>query len=232
MKLKITLLASLLGFWLPLAWGQSRPPADQLGVGLLVLNEQNTSFFRKPPPLFSDSLLATRLPTLTPERTTCPTCMACAEPVAYHKGKIQPFICGSEGMEFICTKKAAGYTEISIDKLGKKAYLQPGAGIFYTWNGYMRHQASQGDYFTFVRQWDRTVLYDQPYDLRRLPRPTAALLVGLKIKNISDLKFYPVLVKGYWMKLRFTEDGNAMRYAWVVWRNEKAWLHGFQFRTD
>ncbi len=234
MKSTILLLISFLSssFCAQLACGQSRPLSYNLGAGLLVLDEQNTNSFTKPIPLFRDSLLTSPLLNLTPAQTTCPTCMVCAEPVAYHKGKIQPYSCGIDGIEFICPKATAAYTAIVIDKLGKRAYLKPRMGNFYTWDSYVRRSARAGNYFMFVRQWDRTVLYDQPYDLRHLPRPNNALLVGLKIRYISGLKFYPVLVKGYWMKLRFTDDGKTTRYCWFVWRNEKEWLHGLQFRTD
>ena len=227
----LLLISLLSGFHASSARGQPRPPGYHLGIGMLVLTRETTSGFARMPALFGDSLLTTRLPALTHEGTTCPTCMECAEPTSFYKGPIQPFSCDVEGMQFICTKKAAGYLEIIINKRGKRAYLKPGTSTFYTWNGYMRHQASLGDYFMFVRQWDRTVLYDQPYDLRHLPRPNAAQLVGLKIPGISDLKFYPVLVKGYWMKLRFKEDGQPTRYAWFVWRTETEWRHGFQFRS-
>ncbi|MGI4874778.1 MAG: hypothetical protein ACRYFX_26795 [Janthinobacterium lividum] len=208
-------------------------PFDKLGAGLLVLTEQHTRFFADSIPLFQDSLTQHHLLSLTPERTTCPTCMQCAEPTAYHHGPIQPFECGGgEGIKFICLKATRRYTELVLDTLGHRAYLRPGTGTFYTWKQYMQERARQGDYFQFVRQWDRHILYDQPYDLRHLPPPGKDLLVGLTIQNLDDVKFYPVLVQGYWLKLRYQPDTGLERTCWVVWRNEKAWLLGFKFRTD
>ena len=237
--LKINFLPLLAGLLLPGCTEQSKQPThspaptDQLGAGLLVLTEQDTRFFSRPVPLFRDSLLRQPLPGLTPERTTCPTCMRCAEPQEYYHGPVRPFSCGGgDGMQFICPKATRTYTELVLDTLGHHAYLRPGVGTFYTWNRYMQERAQQGDYFQFERQWDRHVLYDQPYDLRHLPPPGPNQLVRLRIPDVSDVKFYPVLVQGYWLKLRYTRENGAMGYCWVVWRNEKAWLLGFKFRTD
>lgn len=226
------LLALLLASGNSLAQAPRPVAPDRLGAGLLVLSEQHPDFFRRPVALYQDSLARKRLFLLSPERTTCPTCLLCAEPTEYYKGPVQPFSCGGGyGIAFICHRATRRYRELAIDTLGRRAYLLPSVGTFYTWNDYMKLCARRGDYFQFVRQWDRTVLYNQPYDLRHLPPPSRNLLVGLRIPGISDVKFYPVLVQGYWLKLRYTRSNGTTGTCWVVWRNAARWLIGFRFRS-
>ncbi len=205
-----------------------------LGNGLLVFG--NTFFYDytgKPIPLYQDTLRTILLTNLTLDQTTCPKCMECMEPVAYYKGIIHPFICGeANGMNFICTRTTPNYNEIIIDTSGTRAYTSKDQGAFYSWNDYMQMSAELGDYFGFNRQWDSTVLYDKPYDLAKLPEHDKNLQVGLNIKNVENLFFYPESVDGYWMKLKAVRLKKTVGCCWIIWRNEKEWLVGFQFRTD
>ena len=211
---------------------KAQSPAYTLGQGLLIFNEQNTTFFTKPIFLYKDSLLKKMLVKLELSQTTCPTCMLCAEPEESYPGKIHPLFCGSgNGMQFICTGNTKHYSEIIIDTFGAKAYVKKGMGSFYNWNSYMQMKARQGEYFMFVRQWDSTVLYDKQYDLNNLPAADKDLLVGLAIENVSGIEFYPVLVQGYWMKLRYRDKKGRSCYCWFIWRNEKEWLNGFKFHA-
>ena len=218
------------------AYGQGTKGRYSLGIGLVSIGKEArfVEYDSKPVVLYKDSARTVVYTKLVLAQTNCPTCMECAEPPATYQGKIQPFICGAgQGMQFICTKATKKYNELIIDKAGTRAYVDSRQTIFYSWNAYMQRQARQGEYFEFVRQWDKSVLYDKPYGLHTLPKPDKNLLVGLRLPaDIDYLRFYPVLIKGYWMKLRIVDGQKTIGYCWFVWRNEREWLHGFKFRTD
>lgn len=202
-----------------------------LGSGLYTIDNILISKFKIP--VYKDSLKKVLYTNIIPSITNCPTCMECAEPISYYKGKLQPFSCGgANGINFICTRVTAASYEIIIDTTGTKVYASKDKGKFYSWDLYMKHRAKQGDYFEFNRQWDKTILYDKIYNLHKLPVPDKKLQVKLNLNNIDTYRFYPAQVNGYWMKLKILEDKKLIGYCWIIWRNEKQWLKGFKFRTD
>lgn len=226
------LLSILFLVWANLQGTVARASAEQyLGTGLLVIYEplQSTYSF----PLYKDSACRQLLMQVTPEQTTCPVSMLAAEPEAHHSGPVDPFICGGGmGLQFIYTRSTARFSEIYIDTNYTKAYVKPGTGKYYTWDRYFRDRAAMGDYFEFDRSYDSNILYKRPYPEDALPPAGKTLQVGTHFKDLSDLRFYPVRVQGYWMQLRAVRDKRTMGYCWVIWRSDKAWLIGFKFRTN
>lgn len=202
---------------------------DYLGNGLV---EIAVPFELPPTPLYRDSISGSVLTVLTLQQTNCPECMSCAEPDRFHTGTILPFLCGSGRLSFICTGTGSNRYQIRIDSIGQVAYLSKTAGTFYTWNDYFRKQAAQGEFFSFDRAYDTTILYDKPYERAALPKADRTFRVHLQYEESEFLRFYPVQVKGYWMQLKIMEDTATIGYCWMIWRDEKHWLKGFQFNPE
>ncbi|XZF14541.1 hypothetical protein ACTHGU_00240 [Chitinophagaceae bacterium MMS25-I14] len=227
----IVFLAAVVVFFGCGSYAAKKKAGDPLGIGLVHI-ECDYDF--DPVKLYKDSACRQVLTIMTPDSTTCPECMNCAEYERHYHGSIHPFICGSgNGLNFICTAVYAAGFEIEIDASGRNAYLPKEAGKFYDWNSYYQWQAGRGEYFVFSRQWDSTVLYDKQYDQSALPAATDSLLqAGTHFKDIDDLHFHPVVINGYWMKLIATYDKDTAGYCWIIWRNKDSVLCGFHFRTD
>lgn len=225
------ILTTTLLFFCLFFTGKAQQHGKTLGIGIYTISLAPGSELSIP--LYKDSLKKQSAINLTLKETNCPACMECAEPTDNYKGKIQPFICGGTlGINFICIKITTACKEILIDTSGHTAFIEKGKGKFYTWNNYMKKRALEGDYFSFSRPADRTILYNKMYDLKRLPKPNQNLQVGLKIQHLERYNFYPVLLSGYWMKLRIMEGKKTAGYCWMIWRDERKWLKGFTFRTD
>lgn len=207
---------------------------DRLGTGLVVFEGLHYSLnWDKPIPLFKDTTCTSLSFNLAAADTHCPTCMACAEPTAYHSGPYRPFQCGGgEGLAFVCTNSAKNYREIIIDSVGTRAFLNNRTGVYYSWTNYLLKRTRKGDYFRIVRQWDSTVLYDRPYNLNDLPEPDSNLAAGIKFRDFSDWHFYPVAVQGYWVKLKAMDGNRSKGYCWVIWRNEGRILNWFAWRAE
>jgi hypothetical protein len=160
--------------------------------------------------------------------------MLCAAPQNYYDGILKPFICSSlEGIVFICEQQDSNKYEVFIDTLGNVAYVPKTAAIQYqSWETYMVKQGERGEYISFIRQWDSTVIYDKKYDLNYLPKADSNRFVGVKINDLDDVRFYPVSIDNYWMKIKGVRSRKTTGYYWVIWRNEKNWLVNFTFRAD
>lgn len=203
-----------------------------LGQGLLCFNLGLLNWTDSVP-VYRDTGLSQLQTVLTAEQTDCPECMGCAEPATFFPGSFHPLFCGGgKGPAFICTRTTAGYHEIIMDTLGTRVYVPWQYGNYRSWEQYLLQEAAAGEYMRFVRQWDSTILYDQPYPIEALPAPDSHLQVKLALKDVDDLLFYPVAVQGYWMKLKARRGKQFKGYCWIIWRNENQLLHWFAWRAD
>ncbi|PZP48892.1 MAG: hypothetical protein DI598_09160 [Pseudopedobacter saltans] len=202
-----------------------------LGDGVVIVQYKNYEKNFKLIVLYKDSSCKIPFIKLLAENTNCPTCFGCAEPTHYYKGPIKPFSCNlMNGIVFVGRKCGNNAYQIFTDRSGTVAYIAPNVDTkYYTWSQYMNDRSNNGDYFLFVRQWDSTVIYNKKYSLKHLPKPNRSLQVGTHIKDIDYVKFYPMLVDGYWMKLKAKRNDRTIGYYWVIWRNETEWLVGFKF---
>jgi hypothetical protein len=184
--------------------------------------------------LYKDNKCTIPFVNLTIDNTNCPKCMECAEPESYYNGLLRPLICSaSEGIVFAGEKYGEGEYKIFIDTTGLIAYAPKHSSlIFFSWSDYMIGRGRKGEYFSFDRSWNHNVIYNRKYEINSLPKANKEFIVGTKIKDIEDVKFYPVLVDGYWMKIKGIKNGQWIGYYWIIWRNEKDWLIDFSFNPD
>lgn len=217
-----------------LVYAQDNSNAYHFGTGLVVFEgPQYGLLWEKQIPLFKDSMCTSLWFNLAAKDTRCPTCMACAEPIEYHNGNFRPFNCGGgEGVAFICVNVAKNYREVIVDSIGTRAFLNNRTGVYYSWQNYFLKKARKGDYFRIERQWDSAVLYDRPYAINALPAADSHLAVGVKFRDFSYWRFYPVAVKGYWVKLKAMDGKQLKGYCWLIWRNDKEILNWFAWRAE
>jgi len=169
----------------------------------------------------------------TVEQTNCPNCMICAEPTQYYNGVVHPFLCGYQGLCFVTTNQSKNWRDIIVDSTGKKLYVKANQGVYYSWRDWMILQGKKGEYMMRQSYNDGLILYDKPYDLQHLPVPNKQHVVKLKLQNIEDLRFVPVDVKGYWVKLKVTDYWHkTYGYCWIIWRTETDWTFGFKWHAD
>ncbi len=209
------------------AWSQAG--GYTLGTGLLELaSVRQVLLWTDTVPVYNDTGLTQLQTRLTIDQTTCPQCLACAEPVAFYEGPYRPFLCGGgNGPAFICTRITARYFEILTDTAGTLAYIPAAYGRYTTWERYLPAEAKACAYFRIVRQWDTTVLYDKPYPAGQLPPADKYACVGVKLHQPDDLKFYPVTVAGHWVKLKAMKGNKPVGYCWIIWRDERRLYHWF-----
>ena len=190
--------------------------------------------------LYTDSAFAGSQFLFNHDSTSCPTAL---ETEIHFEGRITPYICQYPySFSFLVKNITRQALEILLDSTGRTAWIKKQDGSFKSWQKHLvRKPRYKAGYMKAgkdgVAPWQRMdhLRFDESdlyrlYKQAKLGNDEYTYEPVHSVKDIRDLSFYPVAMKGRWLQLEARLNNEFVtRNVWIEWCKNGALSVWFAF---